>query len=90
MGESSEVTAANSPRAVERAVSTTKRKQLGIGDWITRKTVGPRKKLVRVETEPAGELGVKRRWEEYDAEMPGKRMRESGRWEPAADAEPPD
>jgi len=86
----SEVAAANSLRAVDQAVSTAKRKQMGIGDWITRKIVGPRMKLLRVETESAGELGVKRRCVDDDAEMPGKRMRESGRWEPAADAEPPD
>jgi len=86
----SEGAAAHSLRAGERAVSTAKRKQMGIGDWITRKTVGPREKPVRVVTESAGELGVKRRWVEHDAEMPGKRMRDSGRWEPVADAEPPD
>jgi len=88
--EGNEVAAANPLWVGERAVSTAKRKQMGIGDWCARKTVGPKKKLVRVETELAGELGVRRRWVEDDAEMPGKRMRESGRWEPAADAEPPD
>ena len=85
----SEVAAAAALRVDDRAPSTAKRKQIGSGDWIARKTVGPKRKRVRVETETAGEVGLKRCWVEDDAE-PGKRMRDSGRWEPAADAEPPD
>jgi hypothetical protein len=74
----------------ERCLSTAKRKQPGLEDWVTRKAVSAREWLVRKSLEIDDLAGAKRRTREDGQERLRKRLRDSGGWEPAAEAEPPD
>ena len=74
----------------ERGLSTAKRKQPGLEDWVTRKAVSAREWLVRKSLEIDGLAGAKRQPHEDGQDRLLKRLRDSGGWEPAAEAEPPD
>ena len=74
----------------ERGLSTAKRKQPGLEDWVTRKAASAREWLVRKGLEIDGLAGAKRLTREDGQDGQLKRLRDSGGWEPAAEAEPPD
>jgi len=73
----------------ERQKGTLKKKREDLSGWLTRGTSWPTELRVgkRIAIEVAA--GVKRAAVE-EAGIHKKRMRDSGGWEPAADAEPPD
>ena len=74
----------------ERGLSTAKRKQPGLEDWVTRKAESAREWLVRKGLEIDGLAGAKRLPLEDGQDGQLKRLRDSGGCEPAAEAKPPD
>ena len=75
---------------VVRGPSTAKRKQPEDETWVTRKAVSAREWRLRKDLEIDGLTGVKRRTLGEEQEERSKRLRDSGDWGPAAEAEPPD
>ena len=74
----------------ERGLSTAKHKQPRLEDWVTRKAASAREWLVRKGLEIDGLAGAKRLPRDDGQDGPLKRLRDSGGWDPAAEAEPPD
>ena len=74
----------------ERQKGTLKKKREDLSDWRTREASWPTERRVgkRIAIEVAA--GVKRVAAVEEAGRHRKRIRDSGGWEPAADAEPPD